>query len=182
VLYPSSSNDGLVAILLVLPEQVNLLSLQPIRHGSIHIIPSLIPRIRQVVQDRMSQTRLRHAQVLISLRVFIQLLLREIRHILAVDGNNLVLLVEQLDVLGLPLAVLKLAEEDEAAIALDVDGDALHGEALGDGRLHLADAALLGEVDVGEGAVFAVHDEVAVSTAFDADFDEVFDREAAGPC
>lgn len=167
--------------LLVLPEQIHLLTLQPIRHSLIHIIPALVARIRQIIQNGMTETILRHSQILVSLGVFIQFRLGEVRHIAAVDGDDAVLLVEQLDPFGLPLAVLDQAEEDEAAVALDVDGDALHLEALRDGCLHLAYSPLFGQVDVGQRAVLAVHDEVAVGAAFDADFDEFLDGQTAGP-
>ena len=129
---------------------------------------------------------LRNSQILVPFGILGQLLLGKdiFGHTIAINSHDLIFLVEQLGVLCLPLAILDLGEEDESAVAFDVDGDALAadvGEALRDGSFHLADAALLGQVDVGECAVFAVHDEVAVGAAFDGYFDEVFDGEAAGP-
>lgn len=134
----------------------------------------------------MAQRILRHGEILISLSVLLELLRHKdaLGHGLAVDGDGLVLFVEQLDVLGLPLVGgwVEEAEEDEAAVALDVDGHALDGEALCDGRLHLAHATLRGQVDVRERAVLAVHDEIAVGSPLDADFNKLLDREASGPC
>ena len=170
----------------MLPKQINILPLQPIRHRLIHIREPLILRIRQILQDGMSQTMLRDGQILVPFRILGQLLLSKdiFRHTVSIDSHDFIFLIEQFGVLGLPLAVLDFGEEDEATVAFDVDGDALAAdvrETLGDGGFHLADAALLGQIDVGERAVFAVHDEVAVGAAFDRDFDEVFDGETAGP-
>lgn len=166
----------------MLPEQVNLLALQPIGHSLVHIIPSLVVGIGQIVQDLVAQGVLRSTEILVPLSVLVQLLLAECRNILAVDWDHLVLLVEELDILRLPLIVLELDEEDESAIALDVDWNALEGNSLCDCGLHLADTSLLGKVDVGECAVLAVHDEVAVGSAFYRDIDELINCEATGPC
>lgn len=167
--------------LLLLPEQVDVLALQPVGHGAVHVVPTLVAGVGQIVEDGVTQAVLGDGQVLVALGILFQLLLGEVGDGLAVDGDHLVLLVEELDVLCLPLAVLDLAEEDESAVALDVDGDTLDREALRDRGLHLADAALLGQVDVGQRAVLSVHDEVAVRAALDRDGNEVFDRQATGP-
>ena len=122
----------------------------------------------------MSKLRLCPGKVLVALVVLVERALGDLGGVFAVHRDHLVLLVEELDVLGLPLAVLDQAEEDEAAIALDIAGDALDvGEALRDGGLHLADAALLRDVDVGQRPVLAVHDEVALRAALFGYVDKV---------
>ena len=74
-----------------------------------------------------------------------------------------------------------MAKEDEAAVAFHVELDTIEIEALRDGGLHLADRTRGGGVQIDEGAVFAVHYKVAVSTPTFGYFDEVVDAEAAGP-
>jgi len=169
-------------LLVLLPEQVDILTIQPIRHSLVHIVPALVASIGQIVQDLVAQGVLGSGQVLVSFRVLVQLFLGERGNVLAVDWDHLVLLVEELDVLRLPLSVLDLGEEDEPAVALNVDWDALEDESLRDGGLHLSNTSLLGQVDVGERAVLSVHDEVAVLSALDRHVDEVFNGKATGPC
>lgn len=167
--------------LLVLPEEVDVLSLQPVSHGLVHVLPALVVGVREVVQDGVAKAVLCSSKVLVTLGVLVKLFLGECGNSLAVDRDHLVLLVEELDVLSFPLAILKLSEEDESAVAFDVDRDTLEDEALSDGGLHLANASLLGEVDVGQCTVFSVHDEITVGTSFDGDIDELFDGQATRP-
>lgn len=84
--------------------------------------------------------------------------------------------------MSLPLAILDLDEEDESAVALNIHWDPLEVEALCNGSLHLSNASLLGKVDVGQGAVLSVHDEVAVGSALNRDIDELLNGETTGPC
>ena len=137
----------------------------------------------------MSQLRLRSAKVLIPLRILLQLTLLKLRHRVSIHRNDLILLVEQLDVLRFPFGPSVggrrwgfVAEEYEAAIALHVEFYAVHVESMCDCGLHLPDCAMRGWVQVDEGAVFAVHDEVTAGAAAFGYFDEVVDAEASGPC
>jgi len=106
---------------------------------------------------------------------------------MSINRHDLVLVVEQLDIFGLPsvLAVAALlAEEDEAAVAIDVvlTRAVLRGEPVGDGRLHLADGALVVGAELCQGAAFAMHDEDAFLLAGFGDCDEVVDVLGATPC
>lgn len=178
--HPQSSLTGL--FLVVLPEKVDLLTLQPISHSLVHIIPALIVRVRQIVQDGMTQTVLSSTEVLVSLSILVQLLLWDMWYGLSIHWDHLVLFVEELHKLSLPLTILDLDEEDEPAIAFDVDGNALEKESLRDCGLHLPNTSLLGEIDVGKGAVLTVHNEVAVGSAFDGNLNEFFDGQTTRPC
>jgi len=128
-------------------------------------------------------------------------------HSVPIYGNDPVLLVEEFHVLDLPVAAAGevvggdgrgglLAEEDEAAVAFDVEGGlggrlrvrlGLVGvnvgrEPLRDRSLHLADGAVGDGVQVDQGAVLAVRDELAFGASLFRDLDEVVDGEAAAPC
>lgn len=130
---------------LVFPEQVNVLAVQPVSHGLVHVIPTLVVGIWQFVQDLVTQAVLSCSKVLVALGVLVQFLFGESWGVLSVNCDDLVFLVEKLDVLCLPLAVLDLRKEDEAAVALDVAWNALEVvESLRDRSLHLADTPLLG--------------------------------------
>lgn len=171
----------------MLPEQVDLLPLQPRGHCLVHLREPLVACVGEAVEDLVAEGGLGCAEVLIALGVLGELLLRDVGDGLAVDRDDLVLFIEQLHKLRLPLQraildrLLLLAEEDEAAVALDVDWDALEREALRDGGLHLADGSPLTQVHVHQRAILTVHDEVPVGAALDGNFDEIFDGEAAGP-
>lgn len=121
-----------------------------------------------------------YRQVLIPWCILFQFFFGEIRHSLAVHWNDLILLVKELDVLYLPLVVLHPAE-DESAVAVNVDRDTLQNESLSDCSLHFADASIFAEIDIGEGAVFPVRDEVAVGAAFHRDINELVNWESARP-
>lgn len=125
----------------MLPEQINVLALHPVLHGLIHVKKAFVICVGEVVEDRVPDVVLRDGQVLVAICVLVQLLLLEkmLGERLAINGDSLVLFIEQFDVLRLPLLSLLLTEEDEAAVAVNIDRNTLHDEALGDGRLHLAD-------------------------------------------
>lgn len=125
----------------MLPEQINVLALHPVRHGLIHVKKAFVICVGEVVEDRVPDVVLRDGQVLVAICVLVQLLLLEkmFGERLAINGDSLVLFIEQFDILRLPLLSLQLTEEDEAAVAVNIDRNTLHDEALGDGRLHLAD-------------------------------------------
>lgn len=122
-----------------------------------------------------------NGQVLVPRRVLFQFLFGKVGHILAIYRNHLVFLVEQFDVLRLPLILLQLAEKDESAVTINVDIYALHSESLSDSSLHLADAAAFFEADISECATLPVGDEIAIFAAFDGDIDEFVNRETTGP-
>ena len=136
----------------------------------------------------MSELALCDTEPLIALWVLTEFLLAPFWYGVSVDGDDLVLLVKQLDVLGLPDGLsagrrcgFLLAEEDKSAVTLDVDRDAVECKSLGDGRLHLADGMIRRGVQVNQRAVLTVHDEVTVRSAALGDLDEVVDAEAAAP-
>ena len=58
-----------------------------------------------------------------------------------------------------------MAEEDEAAVTIDIKADVVEGKALGDGGFHLANRTRSGRIEIDKGAVLAVHDEVAFGAA-----------------
>lgn len=164
----------------MLPEQINILAIQPLIHSSIHILESLVVGIWQIIQDLVAKSVLSISQVLVTIGVLLELLLWNLGK-LSIDSDDLVLLVEELDPLRLPLAVFDESEEDKSAVTFYIDWDTMETESLCDGGLHLADASLCFQVDVGECAIFSVHDEVAVGSTFYRYFDEFLDCETTGP-
>lgn len=186
----------------MLPEQIDVVALQPLVHGLVHLVEGLVVGGRQLVENGVAELVLGHCQVFVSwitlvspasgviaasstltLGVLGQLFRREdARYILSIDGDDLVFLVEQFGPSRLPLTALLQCEEDKPTVTVDIAFDAIELEALRDGGLHFADSTALGEVDFGERAVLSVHDEVAIGPPFLGDRDEVVDLEAARPC
>lgn len=58
----------------MLPEEVDLLALQPVGHRLVHVVPSLVVGVGQVVQDLVAQAVLSNAEELVSFSVLVQLL------------------------------------------------------------------------------------------------------------
>ena len=137
------------------------------------------------------QPSLRRGQVAIPLWIARQLGWGEHRRTTSVHGDDFVLFVEEFHVAGLPdtRGGGFDAEEDEAAVAVDVEFDRGFGsvsvrdvfgvgirrghggcdstrggklEAMGDCGLHFADGATGRGVEFDERAAFAVHDEDAI--------------------
>lgn len=115
-------------------------------------------------------------------RVLGQFCLLEDWHGLAVNSDDLVFLVEELDPASLPLVALLEAEEDEAAVALDITLYTVDAESLRNCGLHFANAASLGQVDLGQSTVFAMHDEVSGRTTLLGDFYEFVNLQSSRPC
>ncbi len=135
----------------------------------------------------MPQPRLRRPKIPIPLGIPSELLGRKRRcRAPAVHADDFVFFVEELHVLRLPFPRRGGgrgfgAEEYEAAVAFHVVGEGFGDEALCDGGFHLADCAGGGRIQVDERAILAVHDEVAGGASALGDFDEIVNREAAGP-
>ena len=164
--------------------KINLSAFQPVLDLPIHALPqSLVVRRRKVHVDFVSQLGLRHRKVPVPLRIRAQLELVPLRYSLAIDWNYLVLLVEELDVLGLPLlgSRLLLTKEDKAAVAVDIVCHAALVEAMGDGCLHLSNGSGTAVAEFSQSAAFTVHDEDAVLLALLGHFDEFVNRQGAAP-
>lgn len=182
-----------------------ILAVEPLPHLLIHVQPQAVrgpllgPLDRgQELVDVVPQHALRGAQVPVPLGAAPQHVLGERGRRLAVDGHDLVLVVDELDISYLPLRAasavaarrrLLEAEEVEPAVAVDVEYDGGHaarrvpgdGEPLRDGRLHLAHGAPRLRVQVHERPALAVHDEVAARFALLGDLDEAVDGLAFAP-
>lgn len=184
--------DVSIAVVIV-AEQVDVRPREPLLHLAVHGVPRrMVTRRRQAARDGVAQRALRRGEVAVALGERAQQLGGEGGGAVAVDGHDLVLLVEELDVLGLPLGVLLDAEEDEAAVAVDVVLGPLGAEDAGlrrrspeplrDGRFHLADSALrVRGRQLDQGPALAVHDEVAAVLAALGDGDEVVNGLALAP-
>ena len=176
-----------VSVLLLLPEEVRLLSVQPLLHLTVHAVPEPAVEGRgEGDVDVVAEPSLGGPEIAVALGVLGQLGGLEARSRVAVDGDDLVLLVKELDILGLPAAALlgrlALAEEDEAAVAVDVKLALGEGEAVRDGGLHLADGAVGRGAQLGQRAALSVHDEDAALLAGLGDVDEVVNVTRAAPC
>jgi hypothetical protein len=85
--------------------QIQRLSFQPIIHGLIHHLPALVIQRRQIVKSLMTNPMLSDTQILVTARILVEKVVREIRHFSTVDGNEFIFVVEELDVFGAPAAV-----------------------------------------------------------------------------
>lgn len=172
-----------------LPVEVDVLALEPVVNAGVHLRVVVVLPGRQLALDCVADAVLGNGKVLVAPGILLELLLGEQageggngirgRH---ADHDELVPGVEDLLPAHLPLALLRLqAVEDELGVAVNVIGHALVLEALRDGRLHLADGAVVGRVQVDQGAALAVHDEVAIGLSLLGHLDKVVDCAATGP-
>ena len=141
---------------------------------------------------------LSNAQVLISSRILLQEVVRKIRHLFSIDGDDFVLIVEKFHVACSPATIgSPKNEEDEFAIAVDVELNVIFLESLGDGSLyvmssilpspsivsylHLPNATVRLRVEVHECTALTMHNEVAFRLACLGDFDELLNGSCATP-
>lgn len=113
----------------------------------------------------MSERGLACGKILVAIGILGKLLISEGGDVFAVDRDQFVLLVEavyivsifmpkeanassHLHPLRLPIRAYLLAEEDEPAVALNIDLDALDYDSLCNGGLHLANSTVLCQVDI----------------------------------
>lgn len=182
--------------LLAFPEEVDRLAIQPLLHFAVHAGEQLATRSGKIEVNPVTKASLSGTEVLVAGGDLLQLLLGEDGSSAAIGGDHLVLLVEQLDVLCLPLPGLGvlLAEEDEATVAINVElggfgvgGSAITAsggvelEAVRDGGLHLADGTVVVAGQLDQSAALTVHDENALLLASLGDSNEVVDRLGAAP-
>lgn len=144
--------------------------------------PNMLSMSRHIPQHSNTHRELLTiGKALVPLGIRIKLLLIDLRDLVRINRQQLILLVPMTHESGTPAAVRLLEEETESAVCLGVDLASVDGETLRNGRFHLGNGARGVGGDVCCHAVAAVHDKGAFVHACLGCGDEVFIVDTAGP-